>query len=99
MIVKPDTVLRWHRDGYKAYWRWKSKGKPGRPQIPRQHIEFIRRISAEHPEWGEDRIALELKLKLKADLAWSRTLSWVGCITTTALLPSSRRSSRFSCVA
>ena len=67
VIVKPDTVLRWHRDGYKAYWRWKSKGKPGRPRISRRHIELIRRISAEHPEWGEDRIALELKLKLEVD--------------------------------
>ena len=67
MIVKPDTVLRWHRDGYKAYWRWKSMGKPGRPRIPRQHIDFIRRISTEHPEWGEDRIAMELKLKLEVD--------------------------------
>jgi putative transposase len=64
VIVKPDTVLKWHRRGYRAYWRWKSKRKPGRPTIPRQHIEFIRRISADHPEWGEDKIALELKLKL-----------------------------------
>ena len=64
VIVKPETVLRWHRQGYRAYWRWRSKGKPGRPRIPRQHIELIRRISSDHPEWGEDRIALELKLKL-----------------------------------
>ena len=64
VIVQPETVLRWHRVGYRAYWRWKSKGKPGRPRIRRQHIEFIRRISSDHPEWGEDRIALELKLKL-----------------------------------
>ncbi len=64
MIVRPDTVLKWHRRGYRAYWRWKSKEKPGRPRIPRQHIEFIRRISSDHPEWGEDKIALELKLKL-----------------------------------
>ncbi|MFH1131186.1 MAG: integrase core domain-containing protein [Pseudomonadota bacterium] len=39
----------------------------GRPRIPRQHIAFIRRISSDHPEWGEDRIALELKLKLSVD--------------------------------
>ncbi len=64
VIVKPETVLRWHRDGYRRYWRWRSKGKPGRPRIPRRHIEFIRRISAENPSWGEDRIALEMKLKL-----------------------------------
>ena len=64
VIVKPATVLRRHRAGYKAYWRWRSKGKPGRPRIPQRHIAFIRRISRDHPEWGEDRIALELKLKL-----------------------------------
>ena len=67
MNVKPATVLRWHRAGYKAYWRWRSKGKPGRPRIPQKHIAFIRRIPRDHPEWGEDRIALELKLKLGAD--------------------------------
>ena len=64
MIVKPDTVLKWHRKGYRASWRWKSKDKPGRPRLSRKHIEFIRRISGDHPEWGEDKIALELKLKL-----------------------------------
>jgi putative transposase len=66
VIGKPDTVLEWHRRGYRAYWRWKSNGKPGRPRVSflRQHIEFIRRISGDHPEWGEDRIALELKLEL-----------------------------------
>jgi hypothetical protein len=64
VIVKPETVLHWHREGYRRYWRWKSKGKPGRPRIPRRHIEFIRRISSQNPSWGEDRIALEMKLKL-----------------------------------
>jgi transposase InsO family protein len=64
VIVKPETVLRWHREGYRRYWRYRSKVPPGRPRIPRKHIEFIRRISTDHPEWGEDRIALELKLKL-----------------------------------
>ncbi|MBM4321765.1 MAG: integrase, partial [Deltaproteobacteria bacterium] len=67
VIVQPETVLSWHRQGYRLFWRWRSRGKPGRPRIPRQHIEFIRRISTDHPEWGEDRIALELKLKLGAE--------------------------------
>ena len=67
VIVKPETVLRWHREGYRAYWRWRSKGKPGRPRIPRKHIEFIRRISSDHPEWGEDKIALELKLNARLE--------------------------------
>ena len=63
-IVKPETVLRWHREGYRRYWRYRSKGRVGRPRIPRKHIEFIRRISLDNPAWGEDKIALELGLKL-----------------------------------
>ena len=47
-----------------TYWRLYSKGKPARPRISPEHIKFIRRISAENPTWGEDKIALELKLKL-----------------------------------
>ena len=81
VIFKPETVLRWHREGYRAYWRWRSKGKPGRPRIPRQHIEFIRRISSDHPEWGEDRIALELKGAVpssRAQRTMVLTTSWRG---------------------
>ena len=63
VFVKPETVLAWHRAGYRKYWWWRSRGR-GRPRIPRRHIAFIRRISADHPDWGEDRIALELRLKL-----------------------------------
>ncbi len=63
VIVHPDTVLRWHRAGWRALWTWKSRKTTGRPPIPRHPIAFIRRISADHPEWGEDRIALELRLK------------------------------------
>ena len=69
VIVKPETVLRWHREGYRRYWRYRSKGRPGRPRIPRKHIELIRRISGDHPEWSADRIALILKLKLGVDHA------------------------------
>lgn len=63
VIVQPETVLRWHREGYRRYWRRRS-ASVGRPRIPWEHIRFIKRISTDHPEWGEDRIALELKLKL-----------------------------------
>ena len=58
VIVKPDTVIRWQKKRFRDFWRRKSK--PGRPCIPRQHISFIRRISGDHPDYGEDRIALEL---------------------------------------
>ena len=74
----PETVLRWHRQDYELFWRWRSRGKPGRPRIPRQHIEFIRRISADHPEWGEDRIALELNLELGAEHDPSTVRRYMG---------------------
>ena len=45
VIVKPDTVIGWHRQGFRLYWRWRSRTKKvGRPRIPRRHIEFIKRI-------------------------------------------------------
>ena len=61
VIVKPATVIGWHRSGFRALWRRKCGS--GRPRIPRKHINFIKRISADHPEWGEDRIVEELAAK------------------------------------
>jgi len=69
VLVQPATVLKWHREGYRRYWRRRSGGLGGRPRIPRSHISLIRRISSDHPEWGEDRIALELKAKLGVEHA------------------------------
>jgi len=63
VLVKPATVIAWHRRGHQRFWTWKC-GKPGRPRIAAEHIAFIRRISTDHPEGGEDRIAEELALKL-----------------------------------
>ncbi len=64
IIVKPETVIGWHRNAFRHHWAKKCAGRPGRPPIPTEHIDFIRRISGDHPEYGEDRIALELELKL-----------------------------------
>ncbi len=62
--MKPETVISWHRQGFRLFWRRRSKsGQVGRPRIPRTHIAFIRRISSDHPEWGEDRIAEEFDAK------------------------------------
>ena len=61
VIVKPETVVRWQKKRFRDFWRRKSK--PGRPTIDPQHIAFIKRISGDHPEYGEDRIALELEVK------------------------------------
>ncbi len=48
LIVQPDTVVRWHRQGFKLYWRWKSQGKPGRPRIEAEIRNLIRRMSREN---------------------------------------------------
>jgi len=61
VIVRPATVIAWHRLGWRLFWRWKSQG---RTAIEREHRDLIRRISREHPAWGEDRIRDELRLKL-----------------------------------
>jgi len=63
LVVKPATVIAWHRRGYERFWRRRS-GRPGRPRIDAEHIAFIHRISRDHSESGEDRIAEELRLKL-----------------------------------
>jgi hypothetical protein len=68
-LIQPATVLKWHREGYRRHWRRRSRGPGGRPKIPRSHIYLIRRISSDHPEWGEDRMALELKAKLGVEHA------------------------------
>ena len=61
-IVEPATILRWHRKGFRAYWRWKSRGRGGRPRVDRELRELIRRISKENPLWGAPRIHGELLL-------------------------------------
>jgi len=55
MIVKPETVIRWHRQGFRLYWRWKSR-REGRPRKDAEVHEFIRRMSRENPTWGAPRI-------------------------------------------
>jgi transposase InsO family protein len=69
-VVQPDTILRWHRAGFRAYWRWKSRGQPGRPKIEPELRELIRRMSKENPLWGAPRIHGEL-LKLGFEIAES----------------------------
>jgi len=61
-IVSPVTVVGWHRMGFRLYWRWKSRGRPGRPRIDPEIRQLIRRMSRENPLWGAPRIQAELKL-------------------------------------
>lgn len=69
-IVRPETVVRWHRMGFAAYWRWKSRSPGGRPRIGKEVRDLIRRMSFENPLWGAPRIHGEL-LRLGFDVAQS----------------------------
>ena len=62
-VVKPDTLIRWHRKGFRLFWRWKSKAR-GRPRIPPNLQKLIADMAANNMSWGEERIAAELLLKL-----------------------------------
>jgi Integrase core domain len=66
-IVRPETVLRWHRSGFRSFWRWKSRRCGGRPRVPREIRQLIRDMSQANPFWGAPRIHGEL-LKLGIDV-------------------------------
>jgi putative transposase len=67
-IVKPETVIAWHRNAFRKFWTWKvRRGKPGRPAISAEIRALIRRKSRENPGWGAPRIHGEL-LKLDIDI-------------------------------
>jgi putative transposase len=61
-LVRPATLMRWHRQGFRLFWRWKSR--PGRPRIPAELQALTRHMARENPSWGQERIANELLLKL-----------------------------------
>jgi len=62
VVVRPETLIGWHRAGFRLFWRWKSR--TGRPPIPRELRDLIRRMARENPVWGQERIANELLVKL-----------------------------------
>ncbi|MFN3078204.1 MAG: helix-turn-helix domain-containing protein, partial [Alphaproteobacteria bacterium] len=69
VIVKPETVIAWHRAGFRLFWRWKSRQKrAGRPPTPKDIRDLIRRMCRENPLWGAPRIHGEL-LKLGIDVS------------------------------
>jgi len=67
-IVRPETVVRWHRAGFRCYWRWKSRPRGGRPQIDAELQALIRQMSIENPLWGAPRIHGELLRDCKPEL-------------------------------
>ena len=62
-IVCPETLVHWHRAGFRYYWRWKSRSRGGRPQIEADLRALIRRMSIENPLWGAPRIHGELLIR------------------------------------
>lgn len=63
VVVRPDTLVRWHRPGFRLFWRLKSR-RPGRPRIPVYLQDLIADMAQANRTWGEERIAAELLLKL-----------------------------------
>ena len=76
-IVRPETVVRWHRAGFRRYWRWKSRGRGGRPPIEPELRALIRRMSVENVLWGAPRIQGEL-LKLGFSVAQSTVAKYMA---------------------
>ena len=75
-IVRPETLVRWHRAGFRRYWRWKSHSLGGRPQIDADLRALIRRMSVDNPLWGAPRIHGEL-LKLGFEVAQSSVAKYM----------------------
>jgi hypothetical protein len=78
VIVKPDTVIAWHRKGFRLFWTWNSRrGGPGRPAVPQDVRELIRRMSHENPLWGAPPIHGEL-LKLGVNVGETSVGKYMG---------------------
>ena len=75
-VIRPETLLRWHRAGFRRYWCWKSRPFGGRPQISAELRALIRRMSVENPLWGAPRIHGEL-LKLGFEVAQSSVAKYM----------------------
>ena len=61
VIVKPETIIGWHRAGFRLYWRWRSRPRGGRPKITDEIRALIRRLAEENPTWGAPKIHGELR--------------------------------------
>jgi transposase InsO family protein len=76
-VIRPETLVRWHRAGFRCYWRWKSRSRGGRPQVEADLRALIRRMSIENPLWGAPRIHGEL-LKLGFEVAQSSVAKYMA---------------------
>ena len=76
-IVRPETIIRWHRVGFRAYWRWRSRNRVGRPKASAELRALIGKMSRANPLWGAPRIHGEL-LKLGFDVAQSTVAKYMA---------------------
>src|SRR3954452_13838671 len=76
-IIRPETLLRWHRAGFRSYWRWKSRNRVGRPQIDTELRALIKQMRLENPLWGAPRLHGEL-LKLGFEVAQSTITKYMA---------------------
>ena len=76
-IIRPETIVRWHRTGFRLYWRWKSHSRGGRPRIPGEIRRLIREMSLANRLWGAPRIHGEL-LKLGIEVAQSTVAKYMA---------------------
>ena len=61
VIVKPETVIRWHRAGFRLFWRWKSRSRGGRPKVPLEIRQLIRDMSLANPLWGAVHVGNQIR--------------------------------------
>jgi putative transposase len=98
VIVKPETVIAWHRKAFRLFWTWKVRhGKPGRPAISPEIRALIRRMSRENPGWGAPRIHGEL-LKLGVDIGETSVSKYLAADESHPHRPGAR-SCRINCKA
>ena len=76
-IVRPETMIRWHRAGFRSFWRWKSRRRGGRPSVPPEIRQLIRDVSLTNPLWGAPRIHGEL-LKLGIDVSQTSVAKYMA---------------------
>jgi hypothetical protein len=77
VIVQPETVIRWHRAGFRLFWRWKSRYRGGRPKVALEIRQLIRAMSLANPLWGAPRIHGEL-LKLGIDVGQTSVAKYMA---------------------
>src|SRR6188472_663627 len=77
-VLEAVTIVqRWHRAGFRSFWRWKSRRRPGRPKVPLEVRQLIREISLANPLWGAPRIHGEL-LKLGIDVGQTSVAKYMA---------------------